>query len=42
MKMIQLDEDILKEHYFHVASKPFFPGIVKCMTGSPVIAMAIH
>ena len=41
MKMIQLDENILKEHYFHVADKPFFWGIVKYMTRKPIVAMAI-
>jgi nucleoside-diphosphate kinase len=41
MKMMQLDENILKEHYFHVADKPFFSGIVKYMTKNPIVAMAI-
>ena len=39
MKMISLDEAILREHYAHVADKPFFPGISKFMQSSPVIAM---
>ena len=41
MKMIHLDEVILKEHYAHVAEKPFFAGIKKYMTSAPVIVMAI-
>ena len=36
-QMRQLDEDILKVHYAHIADKPFFPGIVEFMTSSPVI-----
>lgn len=36
-KMSVLNENILKEHYSHIADKPFFPGIVEFMTSSPVI-----
>ena len=31
-KMMNLDEAILKEHYAHLADKPFFPEIVSFMT----------
>ena len=31
-KMMNLDEAILKEHYAHIADKPFFPEIVEYMT----------
>ena len=37
MKMIYLDDQTLKEHYSHLADKPFFPGIVKFMKSSPAI-----
>ena len=37
-KMIQLDDKLLKEHYSHLADKPFFPGIAKFMSSCPVIA----
>lgn len=40
LKMIQLDDNILEEHYSHVMDKPFFPGIKKYMTRTPVIAIA--
>ena len=40
MKMIQLDNDIINEHYAHIADKPFFPAIVKYMQRTPVIAIA--
>ena len=36
-KMVRLTEDQLKEHYSHLADKPFFPGIVDFMTSAPVI-----
>lgn len=39
MKMMTLDEAILREHYAHIADKPFFPGVSKFMSSSPVIAM---
>ncbi len=41
MKMMQLDEQILCEHYSHLTDKPFFPSIVESMTASPVIVMAL-
>ncbi len=42
MKMIQLDEAILREHYSHLVDKPFFPDIVKSMTASPVVVLCIE
>lgn len=41
MKMMQLDDAILREHYSHLTDKPFFPEIVKSMTATPVVVMAI-
>ena len=41
MKMIQLDEPILREHYSHLVDKPFFPSIVESMTASPVFVMCL-
>ncbi len=41
MKMMQLDEKILREHYAHLVDKPFFPTIVASMTASPVICMVL-
>lgn len=40
IKMIQLDNDVINEHYAHIADKPFFPGIVKYMQRTPVVAIA--
>jgi nucleoside-diphosphate kinase len=42
MKMVQLDEDICKEHYAHHVGKPFFKGLVKFMCSSPVICMVVE
>jgi len=41
IKMMQLDSAILKEHYAHVADKPFFPEIEAFMSQAPVIALAL-
>jgi len=41
MKMIQLDEKKCAEHYSHLVSKPFYPGLVSFMTSAPVIATAV-
>ncbi len=42
MKMMQLDEQILREHYAHLTSKPFFPDLLKSMMATPVIVMCIE
>lgn len=39
MKMMQLDDAILSEHYAHLASKPFFQRVKDAMMTTPVIAM---
>jgi len=39
MKMMSLDEAVLREHYAHIADKPFFPGVSSFMQSSPVVAM---
>ncbi len=42
LKMIQLNDEILKEHYSHLADKPFFPRIANFMKGWPVIVMVLE
>lgn len=42
IKMMKLDDAILREHYSHVADKPFFPDIVTFMSKTPVIALALE
>jgi nucleoside-diphosphate kinase len=41
-KMMKLDAAILREHYAHVADKPFYPEIEKFMSSTPVLAMVIE
>jgi nucleoside-diphosphate kinase len=41
LKMMNLSEAVLKEHYAHVADRPFFPDIVAFMQSSPVVALAL-
>lgn len=41
IKMMQLDENILKEHYSHLVDKPFFPSLVESMTSTPVIVACL-
>lgn len=40
-KMIRLTSALLREHYAHVADKPFYPEIEKFMSSTPVIVMAL-
>lgn len=40
-KMMQLSDEVLAEHYSHLADKPFFPTIVNFMQSAPVIALAL-
>lgn len=42
MKMINLDEKILREHYAHIADRPFFPSILEYMTSGPVVGMIVE
>jgi nucleoside-diphosphate kinase len=42
MKMMQLDDAIISEHYDFLADKPFFPNIVAYMKRTPVVALAVR
>jgi nucleoside-diphosphate kinase len=42
MKLMQLNKAILKEHYAHIADRPFFPDLVAYMTSGPVLAMIVE
>jgi len=42
VKMMSLDEALLREHYAHIADKPFFPGVSDFMRSSPVIALCME
>jgi len=39
LKMIQLNDEILHEHYSHLKEKSFFPDILSFMKSAPVVAM---
>lgn len=41
MKMMELNEQILREHYAHLVDRPFFPSLLRSMMSSPVIVMAV-
>lgn len=41
MKMMQLDETILREHYAHLVDRPFFPLLLRSMTATPVIVLCL-
>ncbi|MDE5628279.1 MAG: nucleoside-diphosphate kinase [Muribaculaceae bacterium] len=42
MKMMQLDEPLLREHYAHLTDRPFFPLILNSMMAYPVIVMVLE
>jgi nucleoside-diphosphate kinase len=39
MKMLALGDEVLEEHYAHIADKPFFAGMRNFMKSTPIIAM---
>ena len=41
-KIIALTDDLLKEHYAHIADRPFFPEIVEFMSSRPVLALVLE
>ena len=42
IKMMKLSDEILAEHYSHIADKPFFPDVRSFMQETPVIALALE
>ena len=42
IKMMLLSDEILAEHYSHIADKPFFPSVRSFMQETPVIALALE
>ena len=41
-KMAQLEPDLLRQHYAHLADEPFFPGISAFMESGPVVVMILE
>ncbi len=41
LKMMQLDDAIIDEHYDFLMDKPFFPKIKQYMSRTPIVALAV-
>lgn len=41
-KMVHLSPEVLREHYAHIAEKPFYPEVENFMRSSPVIALILE
>lgn len=41
-KMIQLTDDVLREHYAHIAQFPFYPAVEEFMKETPVVALVLE
>jgi nucleoside-diphosphate kinase len=41
-KLMHISPELAAKHYADHASKPFYPGLVKFMTSSPVLVLAIR
>ncbi len=42
IKMLLLTDGLLREHYAHIADRPFFPEVQAFMQQSPVVAVAVE
>ena len=42
LKLMQLTDGILNEHYAHLSDKPFFPRIKSFMQETPVVALCLE
>ena len=42
MKMVQLTDDVLSEHYAHLSEKPFFQRVKDSMMATPVIVCCLE
>ena len=40
-KVMEMDEELILEHYGHVADKPFFPRLKEFMMSAPIAAMVL-
>lgn len=41
MKMMQISDELAKEHYAEHVDKPFFPDLKEFITSGPVVAMVV-
>jgi nucleoside-diphosphate kinase len=42
MKMMKMSAELAKEHYAHLAGKPFYPGLESFMTKDPILALVLE
>lgn len=42
LKMLQFSDALLRDHYSHIADKPFFPEVAGFMKRTPVVALALE
>lgn len=42
LKLMQVGSELAQQHYGEHSEKPFFPGLVKFITSSPIIAMVLE
>ena len=42
LKMLQVSEELAREHYAVHEGKPFFPGLIQFITSGPVVVMALE
>ncbi len=41
-KLMQLNAELLREHYAHIADKPFFPALAEFMGSRPVLVVVLR
>ena len=42
MKMFMMTKELLKEHYAHIADRPFYPEVEEYMMSGPVVGMIVE
>lgn len=42
IRMLRFEDALLREHYAHIADKPFFPDVRAFMQQTPIIALAME
>lgn len=42
MKMLHMSPALSKEHYGHLTTKPFYPGLEKFITSGPILAFVLE
>ena len=42
LKMMNLSDEVLNEHYSHIVEKPFYGGVKSFMQSTPVVALCLE